>query len=449
MSVVKNLKKLLKKAFKEVEEEKPACSEIYYVLANLAVPQDETKEFLEDVVPQIYTLCDVGMLKKEILYLSLLANNTTKVLNLFLEHESRTLILNLSNSFTIFDFCNHRREHWFTEVIQDRVPASKAKFSKELYNSIKILKLINITNEPIGHVRHIEELLSEIESSINDKFLKSYVQEIIQLVRTIRFVNGLRREAKNDVIYIDFLNRHSLLEILSNYLDLRCETYWREVAQILSDRENYRLETYDTQRVDQKDYTELGHFIAFTSIHNIIKCIEMYKFEFYVSIDKMKEVNDLLESTQKIIVNLGNIHLVLEILENIFALLFMKDKHVSVGNKKGSKSDVASSDSVDFYCNDEPLVRMIISFLRSVIDQLKSKNVFGLQSEEYKRFLEIAKWVVDAQWRLDIVNDDDSEKEGPRNVVYYMLAGPEALVNVCMKQNSFSKASQVFEVSSS
>ncbi|KAL3287108.1 hypothetical protein HHI36_001589 [Cryptolaemus montrouzieri] len=123
-----------------------------------------------------------------------------------------------------------------------------------------------------------------------------------------------------------------------------------------------------------------------------------------------------------------------KLLEDIFAIIFLTERHIDESNP-------------DIFKNNEVIVRSILHLIKGVFDSLKLKNLYVKGTEDYERFIKLSKFIHDAFWRLELVTHIKKNPDvSTPKMLCYMLAPPMSLLAMCLRHGDFTRAHQVVEI---
>lgn len=405
---------------------------IYKTLANIELTSSNCFEFEHQIIPLIYDLIEDGKLKKHIIFIATLVNQP--LLRILLEHEASTIELDFRKPKSLFEYVFYKKKHWLLEVLN-----SVDEYQNVLVDIdtlLLILKIVLITNQ---NEIDIAELNCYLGSSFDkvDQFFKIYVEYVKFISRVVTFVRSHTDLCDTEIFKL--LSQKSLIDCLSEMVDIENSSTWCDISNKLGENEEF-FRKYFTQSNDDSNYLEREIFHAFTILTETINCIKCSR---NISANKANkdDITAKLEIIKAQLIGIKNRTLQIELLENVFALIFLRS------------CDFFQDENTDSFFCGEYEIRLILSLLKSVFEELKkqySNRIFA----EFKRFIHLNKHITDGYWRLELLNCikknwylGKETNAKTRNILYYMLAAPEALINMCLKQNNIEKAIQVVKVS--
>ncbi|KAF5271758.1 hypothetical protein FQA39_LY08081 [Lamprigera yunnana] len=389
---------------------------LYSLLSKVpACDFDTDKDY---ALSKIFDLINNGTVVRQFLYLCLLANSDKDVLLKFIQCEKSVIKLDLTDSSSFYNYCLFTNRHWLEDVIQgDEIV--EGVFSPDTVSTLLHLKLIQRTNEPIIDLNRIHQVLDTLPLESN-KFMIDYVTKLNQILDVITLCGKYLQLTKSNISEIYYFASNNLpLNVFSKFLDLCSFEVCEDVF--------CKLNTYEA-------ITEIETLTAFTILYNILHCLKLCKNNF-VSSDKKDEISDKLNEIQLKLITLNNVKLQVELLENIFVFLFIQEHHLNSDLEKNK----------NFYCTQKE-VRLILMFLKSTCEEIKKNTMYNKASDEYNRFTELMKNITDGIWRMELVSNSTSSSKIENNIISYLLAPPNSLIHLSLKQNNFNKADQVIKI---
>lgn len=369
-------------------------------------------DIFKAIIPSLRTLCENGKLQKDIVYLSLLAARNSKLaLETFLEYDKVSVTLDNLTSQSIFEYCIFKKQHWFTETLNNLNTLGKQHFSTEIYKKLLILRLFNLTNVASIDTTAVKAILNEIQRDDNDILINFYINKVENAVDLVDFISSIASTTNmnvNEIIY--FTVNNSNIKTISMYMDLKQTHNWESI-------------------IKQIDDDNLEIFKAFAVVFSILMCLNIC--------DPPQSVEDILRSAEAQLLSMRNKKLQLEVIKTIFTLLFLsKEQLQDYSNQKG-------------YVNEVEGTSIILHFLKSVFQTIKLKNLLERNTDEFTVFAEVDKHLIDALWRHELVTTIktvDSLSSKKNRLLSYMLAAPESLIYMCLKKGNFERALQVIQV---
>lgn len=363
---------------------------------------------LKKVLTSIQELYQRRKLKKDIFYLVLLSNSNNFLINELMKHQNTSTKL-LQYSGSLYDYTIFKSKQWFEVILNS--DSLNTIFDESVITTSNILKLIYKTNEITKPLN--EEFI--VNSKEANEFWKQYVKKIFYLWDIVEFCKSYDGNILNEEIF-KYSSQHSCLQILYKYLKLEYFNY-NEIIQMIQ-KEDDIFDPINKKQVD----TMVAYTILLTVFNSIFQ------------IKTVSNVTHLLDDLKSKLLTINHKIIIIELLENIYTILFLMTNHFS--NKQ---TDV-------FFCQ-EPEIRLLLFLLKQLIDEIKSKNVFNLQcKEQYSAFLNIQKHVTNALWRMELVGKVKNSEKCERKLLKYMLAMPESLIQMCLKEGDYERAYQVVQV---
>lgn len=370
----------------------------------------------ECIFPKIQLLCDKQILQKDIIYLSLIGYSNLDILKKLFEFDKSIYKLKIEDPSSLYDYGILKKRHWFYEAINN-YNGPKDNFNKNISHKMLTLKIIEVTNVPDISVEQIKVLLKNVDTMNIDLFWKYYIKEIEHLIRMTDFCKETVPNANTNEIF-HYMSVHCILETFSQYIDIS-KVEWNKLLNKIYEEEELHRNSDDTQS---------QQFLAFCILGNIFKIVLLTENNAELN------VNETLEDIKFKIFSFKNKLMQITLLENIFAIMFIKTNHIFPKMEE------------KFLCKEKH-IRLILYFIKMIINDIKLRNLYSKESEEYCRFNNLNKFVTDAIWRMELIEDIKEPGKCETNLLRYMLASPQSLIQMCLKRGDFKRAYQVIEVS--
>ena len=403
-------------------------NQIYLSVLTLKLEPSEVSLFTE-VLPGIYRLFETGKARKDLFFLSASCNECGNVAEELSRYEQENCVLNVADPVQVFNFCVYKKKHWFLEVVEredydDRFPGP-------VRQKISLLRLFRSTNT--GNFSDLAGAVGYVHEN-RDEFVNVYTHHVQCVIELVNFLKGMNDDVTHSDVY-NFVTGHTIVQSVEKYLDLDRLKNWEPVLRKIDEcRRNY--DDVFGASSEPKRYSQHETFASFVILADVVRCLKLSRTSCDENIDANgDEIIRILQNVKKTILNLQNRSKQIEVLEDIFVTVFMR----------------GYGDTSGFYCTQFE-VRLVITFLKSVLDDVRTANQLVGGAEESRKFLELDKYVCDAFWRLDLVEnidvpeDGDTEKRAMNDLFYYMLSTPEALVNLCLRRKRYEKALEVIKV---
>ncbi|RZC39218.1 hypothetical protein BDFB_007511 [Asbolus verrucosus] len=384
-------------------------SRFYTYLSNYKICGSDEKYFVENFIPKVYALYEKQILQKDLVYLSLLASQNFDTLEKFINYDKSVFVLNIEDPVSLYDYFVYEQKHWLYEVINNPSAYDKLIPLKSIYNKLNMIKYITITNSSNINIEQLQTMSPQIDDEYLDEFWKYYIQEVNRFIDIVQFCKTTTQTNADDNELFRFASNNTLLNTLSTYTNLKDSTQWENILCKI------------------RDHMETEQLNVFTGYIIIATLVNLLIHNSYSTSLKKDFVNTLLDNMKNKLIELQDKHLQIELLENIFCLLFYRS-------------------GTDFACKEKE-VRFVLFLLKTVMDKLKLKKVYDKDSDEYKRLSTLNVYVADAIWRLDLIVNIKIAPKIEDQLVNYMLAPPESLIHLCLKRENFERAYQVIEVS--
>ncbi|XP_045461225.1 zinc finger FYVE domain-containing protein 26 [Harmonia axyridis] len=418
VSIIKELDLLIS----DEEEKKFEGRNVYKFIACWKISQEREQAigFLKIVMPKIQFLIEKGLLRRDLIFLSILATQNFNFLEKLLKYEKECFSLNVDHYSSLYTYCIFKKEHWISAVEKNFRPSFETRvFSDNISKKLIVLKCLNSTINKFNLNKIVSALKDYEEFHGNDDTLDHLVFELKKCLDIIIFCRSIRGDVDEKEVY-NVMCAKNMVETLSIFIPLEKTENWLSIAQKLKKYD----ESYYNTCPDSLKKSEV--FKLFTILATVFNIEKIYRTE---PLSMTKILDDLKNKLLKI----DNPPLILELLEDIFAILFLSEKHLDE-----SKPDV--------FKNNEAVIRSILYIIKEVIGVLKLKGVYK-NTENCERFTTLCRYVHDTCWRLEIVSTlktnsiNNSEK-----ILHYMLASPMSLLSMCLRQGGFSQAHEVVEI---
>ncbi|XP_050296333.1 zinc finger FYVE domain-containing protein 26 homolog [Anthonomus grandis grandis] len=391
-----------------------------------------TEGDLDHILSKTWKLLENQVIYKDILYFSLLRNNNFELLKCCMNWEMSIMDITtkdaLKDPCVLFDYTIYDKRHWFYQLFKYSNNMTKEILPTVLINKINYLQLINMTVNNCGqefNVVMIKENILECNNSIEvDEFWKYYVKEIEYIINMYEFFQKLDNEITNEV-FINLASKNSTLDLASDSLNLN----------------EHHLQLIEWFQA--LDDTKVPHTEDIKSQSNTLICFsilaQLYKLLLpNCGPEKTINVGSIVEDIQTKLLSINNHSQQLELLELIFASSFLKySQLISPCTKKLE---------YDKYIFNEKEIRIILFTLKNVLEQLKFKKVYENEPESLEKLNNLHKLTLDAIWRLELIVNVVSSLKCETNLLYYMLAQPDSLINICLKAGDFGRATQVLQI---
>lgn len=395
---------------------------------------ESNKDLVEDILPKIHKLFKKNVLSKNILYLSLLLNDNRPILDACFEWEK--VNFNLDDCFKDpnkwFDYTIYTKKHWFYHLISNYWETTNETLAN-IQDKLLYLQLVTITNEPdspkFSKLGDITKKCLQVPSSGIDPFWIFYVKEVNLILKILEICHSKDNFNIHPREFIDYSTKHSILSVCSEYSNLT-KTY-KEVENLLTELNQ------STPPHNENLSHQIQTLSSFGVLANLLKLIlpSLRDNQPYSS------VNEEIKHIQSQFLQLKDHKLQIELLQLIFTITFLQFEHV-----KWTESTFNIAQSYNFICNEKE-VRLILFILKSLIENIEFNKIFENDPHCTEKLNRLHGLVIDATRRLDIVLNTVSLQKYEGKFLYYMLATPEGLLNLCLKKDDFEKAYQVLKVS--
>lgn len=394
--------------------------EVYEILTEIERYETEDARF-EDLISNLHRLCAEGKLSKYYVYLCCLANSDHTALQKFLEYDKSQANLKAITVGEVFEYVVYKRKHWFLKVLEEFDTLGKQHFNDTVYQKILTAKLIELSNSPEIDTEQIKNILN-VTCTSNDNFIEFYKHSVQDALNVISFMEHLDLAGEKTNQMFNFIICNSLLSSLSKYIPLGKTEYWDKIANKL--QENDRCQGVS-------EATQENIFTSFSVIYTILS--------FVLSSNRGADVKTKLQKTEEDFFKITSPKLQLELIKILFIIMFLRKEHLKYHAEEDPNEHLNTSKSLN----------IILQFLKNIFDAIKVQSKFAKESAEYKTLSKFNKHLADAIWRYELVAQVRSSKlsTSHHRLIPYMLAPPESLVNLCLKQRDFERARQVVKVS--
>ncbi|XP_044744679.1 zinc finger FYVE domain-containing protein 26 [Coccinella septempunctata] len=407
----------------EENEEKFGRLNIYRTIACWRIPQEHEAAIglLKIVMPKIQLLIDKGTLRKDLISLSILATQNFNLLEKLLKYEKEYFYLNLDQYSSLYKFCIFKKEHWIAAVEKNFRPSSfeRRVFSDDISKKLIVLKCLDSTINKFNLNKIVSALKDYEEFHGNDDTLDHLVFELKKFLDIIMFCRGIGNDVDEKEVY-NVMCAKNILDTLSIFIPLEKTENWPSITQKL-------------KKYDESYYSTCSDLLKKSEVFKVFTILATVFNIQYIYTTEPHSMNDVLEELKKKLLSIDNSTLVLELLEDIFAILFLTEKHMDE-----SKPDI--------FKNNEAVIRSILYVVKGAIEELQLKGIYR-NSENYERFTSLCRYVHDTLWRLQIVTTVKSKPvRDSEKILCYMLASPMSLLCMCLRQGSFDEAHQVVKI---
>lgn len=402
-------------------------SRFYKALMNFKLNyEDDLKN--SDIVQRLYSLYEKNILRKDLLLFSLLLNEDKTLFQHVVEYDHSNVKLDLRQPKAIFDFMLIKNRHWFIYIIENDYPNLENFFNNDVLTRINIAKLIYFSNLQSIDVRAVNDAFNKVYSTVwEDKIVNAYIIQIGHILNVMEHVQKHTKENCDITELYYYIWNNSVLNVLSKFTNLNESNNWINVMKLIKDEELILNECYNVQECNVCTQSET--FASFTILFNIIKCIKLCHNLKEDNILAKSTISSTVEETKHMILAIERDTLLVEILEDIFVLIFIRE-----------------TNQTQFFNNTNQLF-LIILFLKSAINEINILKKIEKQSNIYKRYCNLCNHVTDALWRLELLTTINSDgKETTPKILQYMLAPPESLICYCLEKGNFDKANEVIQV---
>ncbi|KAJ8962783.1 hypothetical protein NQ318_001182 [Aromia moschata] len=375
------------------------------------IKENEENFLFEYLLPTIYTLYSTKVLRKDIVYLTLIAYGNLELLQICIKYDKTVFKLKVECPASLYDYCLFKK-HWFDRILRSR--HENTVFNKDVWNKILTMRLIQTTNLSEIDVDEVKIILQKIHLENLESFWKYYVQEIHHLIDLFNFYkNGCSSDVNE---FFSYTTKNSTLDSLSKYIKFS-DVNWNDILDKIRNEENLHQVVSNHQSEAFESFLILGNIFRLILLEN-----------------NNININEIIEDIKRRILDIKNVTLQITLLENLFVTIFMKNNHLLDSNLKD-----------DFICKERD-IRLVLHLLKVTLDEITLKNMYAKDSPEYSRFINLSKDVTDAMWRMELVTNVKDPDKYELRMLKYMLASPQSLIQMCLKKGDFKRAYQVIEI---
>lgn len=361
---------------------------------------------LDQISKLIEQLYNEGKISRDVLYLSLLSNANSFLINELIKYE-KSVVKILDYPGSLYDFVICKNRQWFDISIEN--DDLNNIFDQNILNIVNVLKLVYHTNK---HLKPNQEKLKTNFQELNE-FWKTYFTRIQFLWDIIDCCTSIEPNIDLNEIFV-YSSQNPCIKILVNYIKWEQFKY-EEVLNILQKEDK----VYNSTK-------QVDNILAYSICMTIFNSIQ--------EISSLSNIRILINKLKEKLLSINNKKMIVKLLENIFTILFIMTNNFT--NRQGFNT---------FICQ-EPEIRLILFILKELLDETKARGLFNVNSSEYADFLSIQKYVANALWRLELISKVKSPQKCERKLLKYMLAMPESLIQMCLKEGDYERAYQVVQV---
>lgn len=369
-----------------------------------------------DLLEEIHEMVSTEKVDMGFVYLSVLSNE--KLLKTLVEYERKCFnSLDVTDQTSLFNYCLKNHIHWLFYFLENEICFELSKYS--IVNKIWVLKLIYLSNKHDINLTDVRNCVFNImKTSGNDKFIQFYTTEMKRVLEICD--NDTLNIDLNLHDYIVSLTSQSCLRTLSEFVNLDNIEAYTSIKRILSSNEQLQGASQEiVSRQNEMKYSEIDVYNAYYILLLADKYIEMGVNDGVLS----DHIQVLLNSAKNYIMQSANVDFQIYAMENLFAYAFIRSRDVGVRKIRRHIHYVASS-------------------IKSALKEIKNHFSGDTKKQEsYTRFNNLLKNVTDFLWRLDLLK---TQKDISIDV---MTSSPTSLVHVCLQNDDYEKAHEVFKVS--
>lgn len=385
------------------------------------------KANIEHIIAKVWDLVQKNIISKNILYLSLLLIRNNDLLQKCITWDNSILEINFKDPCILFDYTVYTKRHWFYHLFKSGDLIVKDTLPKLVYQKFMYLQAISITNESEENINKLlEHTFKECDTSGIDNFWIYYLKEINHILKILEFCRN-RNPYLNDFEFLNYASQNSILEVCSEYLKLYTEHI---------DFEQFLIELSESPIPHAENLSNQALTLASYSV-----LVELLKLIIdYHNTDQHINVIEIIRDVQLKLLNIKDNSMQIELLQWIFASMFIKQNEICCLKHSDKQQSYKS-----YICNEKE-IQLILFALKSLIEELQFKKIHENDVSNLSKINDIHKMVTDATWRFELIANVVDKSKCGHNLLHYMLAEPECLINICLKKNDFIRASQVLQV---
>lgn len=412
------------------ESQTEVDSSTIYTLISLLEYCDEIDDLkLRKIFNFLNDLSEKNKLNKDIVYLCLLPQQNLRILKQFLNFEQE--FFNnccITDSSSLFRYSLYKNKHWLFHILDKEIPSLS---NQKIYEKLLLLKLNYITNLENINYMQISDILTKIPSRkvTTDIFLQFYITEIRWNLELYHFIS--KRTLKT-VEKFKIVEKKPCLDILSNYFDIKDLNNYENINEILIKHEEYLTVLRGIKTLEEFEIKPIQELDVYNGF-----CL-LKVFEYVILYNKNDDIQKRLKQIKHQFLQSKDQEFKLEVLENIFAMLFLQNKIVNLDQTEENMF-ICSKNNVFF----------IASFLKSILKEIKRK--YNTTEEKlsgfYIRLSNLISNVSDCLWRLELLKSQDVIEEDAKNTINLMLSSANSLIYICLENDNFEKAHEIIQVS--
>lgn len=385
------------------------------------------KANFEHLIAKVWDLVQKNIISKNILYLSLILHRNDDLLQKCITWDDSILEINFKDPCILFDYTVYAKRHWFYHLFKSGDLVVKDALPNSVYQKFMCLQAISITNESDENINKLlEHTIKECDTSGIDKFWIYYLKEINHILKILEFCKN-RNPYLNDFEFLNYASQNSVLKVCSEYLN-----FYTEHIEL----ERFLIELNESPNPHEENVSIQALILAsYSVIAELLKLIIHYD-----NTDKHINVIEIIRDVQLKLLNITDNSMQIELLQSIFAFLFIKQNEICCFKDSDKQQSYES-----YICNEKE-IQLILFALKSLIEELQFKKIHENDVSNLPKINDLHKMVTDATWRFELIANVVDKSKCGHNLLHYMLAEPECLINICLKKNDFIRASQVLQV---
>ncbi|XP_066157894.1 zinc finger FYVE domain-containing protein 26 homolog isoform X2 [Euwallacea fornicatus] len=425
----------MKLLLEELEQKNcPSKRDKFYKNFSSVTSRSDNRTITHQIIPKVFELIEKRFISKTTLYLSLLVNENIHLLEKCHDWEKRKLqsfdIKEAIKDPTIFyNYTVYTRKHWFGYLISNW-PATVEVLTKPVCDKLLFVNLIDTTNEwdDTRNRSPLNEMLKCCTSGPVDEFWIYCIQCVRNLLTLHTWCEDKICRSLNTSQFLHYASQNCVLAIISQYLVIEqyCDRLQELFDRLLASK------TYLNEDLNVQNEI-LSSFAILVKFYQLILCSNYHD----------SNVNEIIDHIQTKYLTLENHNLQIELLELMLTTLFMRKRDLQNDSSTHFQNEGISEDA--YICNENE-VRLTLNIARPLIEKMQFSNAFEHDSVNLDKLKELHKVVTDVAWRLDLIVSVVKACKIETQLMHYMLAPPESLIKLCLKNEDFNRTYQVLKI---
>ncbi|XP_066249376.1 zinc finger FYVE domain-containing protein 26 homolog [Euwallacea similis] len=397
--------------------------------------RNDNRTITHQIIPKVFELMEKQFISKTTLYLSLLINENIHLLEKCHDWEKTKLqSFNIKKAIEdpniFYNYTVYTRKHWFGYLISNW-PITLEVLTKAVCDKLLFVNLIQITNERDEKSNRppLNEMLKCCPTGGVDDFWIYCIQCVRNFLNLYTWCQDKICHYLNINQFLHYASQNCVLATISQYLAMEnyCD-YLQELFARLLGSKTYCL---------NEDLNVQNEMLLSFAI--LLKFYQLILYSNYQDFN----ANEIIEQIQTKYLTLKNHNVQIELLQLILTSLFMKRRDVQNDINTHVLNEGTSEDA--YVCNENE-VRLTLNIARHLIKKIQFSNAFEHDSVNLEKLKELHKVVSDAAWRLDLIVSVVKACKIEAQLMHYMLAPPESLIKLCLKNEDFDRTYQVLKI---